>query len=389
MKKIILSIFILATLTVEAQEKQANQFVLNGTLNGVNTGMMYLYYSNDEDTRIKDSAAIVNGIFSFKGEIDEPTMAYLALKEEKRTNKNSVSFFLEPSEMAVQLLLNKFNDATFTGSKTQDEYAALQAKKNKVEKRWAVVMDTLTEVNKRSNVEYQKLKDWALLPYFAEMKDLDYTFFANHPQSPVTAFELGFHVTTLTLDSLEMFYNRLGKKIQQSNNGKHLAIEIQKLRAGSPGSIAANFKAIDINGSPISLSDFKGKYVLLDFWASWCVPCRASNPHMIKLYHQYHTKGLDIIGVSDDDSKPDAWKKAVAKDGVGIWHNVLRGFDKNKMEKGEKNEKDIAEKYGIHSLPTKILIDRKGAIIGRYDQGTDEEEKAMDAKLKSIFSAEE
>jgi len=289
---------------------------------------------------------------------------------------------MEPAMMTVILPLNKFGDATFTGSKTENEYASLQRKKQKIEERWQVVMDTLSEVNKRSNVEFQKLKDWVLQPYMAEMKDLDYNFFTSHPQTYVTANMLRYYVSSLTLDSLQMYYDRLGKKLQQTNDGKDLANQIQKLRGGSPGSMAKNFTTTDINGNKLSLSDFKGKYVLLDFWASWCVPCRASNPHLKELYTKYHDKGIEFIGISDDDSKPEAWHKAVEKDGL-TWRQVLRGFDMEKLMKNEPNPRDISEKYGISSLPTKILIDRSGKIIGRYS----EEEGPLDAKLKEIFGS--
>ena len=382
MNKQILSILIFTTFTAGAQQKTVSQFVLDGKLKGENTGMMYLYYSNSNNARVKDSATIANGKFSFRGKINEPTMAYLQLKEEKRSDNNSVSFFMEPSVMTAVLPLNKFSDATFTGSKTENEYAALQAKKQKIQERWKVVMDTLSEVNKRSNIEFQKLKDWVLQPYMAEMKELDYNFFANHPQSYVTANMLRYYVSSLPLDSLQMYYDKLGKKLQQTNDGKDLANEIQKLRGGSPGSMSKDFTATDINGNKLSLGDFKGKYVLLDFWASWCVPCRAGNPHLKELYAKYKDKGIEFIGVSDDDSKPDAWHKAVEKDGLP-WLHVLRGYDREKRMNNEPNEKDISEKYGISSLPTKILIDRSGKIIGRYS----EEEGPLDAKLKEIFGS--
>jgi thiol-disulfide isomerase/thioredoxin len=361
-------------------QKMNNRFILNGTVTGKDNGMMYLYYTNTDNKRAMDSAVIANGMFSFKGNISEPAMAYLQLKEEKRSQNNAASFFMEPSVMTVSLPLNNFKAAKFTGSEIQNEYAELTAKKQKVQERWKIVMDTLSAVNKRSNVEFQELKNWVLQPYEAEMKELDYDFFIKHPQSPVTANTLRFYVSSISLDSLQMFYNRLGKKTQQSADGKTLAHEIAKIRAGSPGSIAANFSTTDINDNKLSLSDLRGKYVLLDFWASWCVPCRKGNPHLKELYSQYKDRGFEIIGVSDDDSKPDAWHKAVEKDGLP-WKHVLRGFDMQKLMKNEPNEKDISEKYGIHSLPTKILIDPNGVIIGRYD----EQENALDEKLKEVF----
>jgi thiol-disulfide isomerase/thioredoxin len=123
---------------------------------------------------------------------------------------------------------------------------------------------------------------------------------------------------------------------------------------------------------------------LLDFWASWCVPCRKGNPHLLSLYSKYKDKGLEIIGVSDDDNNHEAWQKAVDKDGIGVWKHVLRGLDMKKRLAGEENESDISQYYGIHSLPTKILIDPNGIIIGRYGGGGESDE-AMDKKFAEIF----
>jgi thiol-disulfide isomerase/thioredoxin len=156
------------------------------------------------------------------------------------------------------------------------------------------------------------------------------------------------------------------------------------LPIGIPGSTAASFSTIDINGKPIKLSDFKGKYVLLDFWASWCVPCRKSNPHLIEIYHQYKAKGFDIIGVSDDDTRQMQWRNAVKHDSTGIWHQILRGAGKITAQKSSGNSKDLHQLYSIQSLPTKILIDPTGKIIGRYgDNDTTDDD--LDKKLKEIF----
>jgi thiol-disulfide isomerase/thioredoxin len=369
------------------RQKSNNQFVLEGQVTEGKDGWLYLYYDDADGKHVSDSAILQNGRFSFKGALNGPTMAALQLKEKQRSRGNSVDFFMEPSEMTVTLPLNKFEEATFTGSETQDGYAALETKIRHIRERWKIVMDTLSAVNKRSNFQFQELKDWVLVPYDAEINELHYAFFASHPQSVATAYYLAFSTNDLSLDSCQLFYDALGEKTQQTVWGKKVREYIEKLRGGSPGSVAKDFSTKDINGNQLALADFKGRCVLIDFWASWCLPCRKSSPHLLELYKQYHDKGLDIIGVSDDDDKPEAWKKAVAMDGVGIWHNVLRGYNGQKRMKNEPNEEDIHEKYGITELPTKILIDKNGVIIGRYDKGTDDEAAAMDKKLAEALTS--
>ncbi len=118
---------------------------------------------------------------------------------------------------------------------------------------------------------------------------------------------------------------------------------------------------------------------MLDFWASWCVPCRKGNPHLKELYAKYKEKGIEFVGIADDDRAEAKWKEAVAKDGTGIWKHVRRGL---KYENGVfDTSADISGNFGIHTLPTKILIDRDGKIIGRYG----EQEEELNKKLKEIF----
>jgi thiol-disulfide isomerase/thioredoxin len=301
--------------------------------------------------------------------------------------------------MTISLPAGDYRKAVVKGSKTQEEYEELERLKAPIQKEMEPLSKAYTKAGAAMNAAVRAGKPQNIIdtlryraaaihdqfePYFARMSQVDYDFFASHPQSYVTAFELRFHTGSLPLDSLKLFYDRLGP-VQQSASGREIASEIDKLQSGSPGSMAKDFSATELNGSQLTLSALKGKYVLIDFWASWCVPCRKSMPHVKELYARYKDKGLEVIGVSDDDRDSTAWKKAVDKDGTGIWHNVLRGLDWDKIRKHEKNERDISEKFGIHTLPTKILIDKEGKIIGRFDKGSEEEAEQLDRQLAQLL----
>jgi thiol-disulfide isomerase/thioredoxin len=397
MKKIILLSLLLSALHSTPQTKPGT-FIINGTIMGKNSGHIKLAYTGDDGKPKKDSAIVKDGNFVFKGTLSSPAMAFLMGDMQSRgdDDPNSTSFFLEPAVISISVKVNDFKKAVIQGSESQHELAEQEKMLEPVLQQ----MQLLNEAYNRDNNAYiqarnnkapdavldsmkEKLADLhnQFDPYQQQIAALNYSFFESHPRSYVTAYNLRYYTSSLPLDTLQMYYNNLGPVVQQSNSARAIAKEIEQLRSGSPGSMAKDFVAKDINKNDLALSAFKGKYVLLDFWASWCVPCRHSSPHLLELYKQYHDRGFDIIGIADDDNKPDEWKKAVAKDNVGVWHHVLRGLDWKKFENGEDNPADISNKFGVHSLPTKILIDKNGVIIGRYDKGTDEEVAAMDKKI--------
>jgi thiol-disulfide isomerase/thioredoxin len=386
-------LFLLMASGISAMSQKAkSEFILKGSVRGQPQGWMYLYYEGVDGKRIKDSTKISNGDFVFRGNIVDPTMGYLQLKEEKRDEAHATSFFLEPTVMTIQMDAGDFRKALVTGSATQRESEELTRLKEPIRKE----MEGLSNLYSKKGEEYRqavknKVDDPTLdslkeelariqggfEPYNRRMSKIDLDYFARHPRSQVTAYQMRFYVSRLPLDSLEAIYQRMGAT-QKTANGKLLAEEIRKMKSGSPGSPASVFSTKDINGKSLSLSDYRSKYVLLDFWASWCVPCRKGNPHLKQLYAKYKDRGLELIGISDDDSNPDAWRKAVEKDGLP-WMHVLRGL--KRVGDGYDRSKDISELYGIHTLPTKILISPQGIIVGRYS----EEEEELDKKLQEIF----
>lgn len=387
MKLLLFYSILLISAFASAQNKLTGQFVLQGTMLNEKTGQLFLSYQNHEGKYITDSAVVSNGSFSFKGKIDGPVMAVLATSTGGLSvdDPNLTELYLEPAAMKIVVSKNAFRDAKVTGSKTQSQNEELQRQINKIRNRWKTVMDTLYAVNKRSNVEFQELKNWVLKPYEQELSEISMSFLNKYPGSYATLTPLVSMSHEMSADTLRKYFSRFSERSRRSPMGRTIQEELERKTLGVPGVTAPNFSTTDIDGKNLSLSDYKGKYVLLDFWASWCVPCRKGNPHLLNVYAKYKDKGFEIIGIASDDGKEEAWKKAVAQDKIGVWKHILSGFDMEKLMRNEKNDKHIGKKYGVATLPTKILIDPNGMIIGRYGE-SEEDNKAMDKELEKVFN---
>jgi thiol-disulfide isomerase/thioredoxin len=399
MKNYLLTLLLLAG--IHQAKAQDGSFTLQGKIKGQSSGLLKLSYPTEDGGYIQDSTAIQSGKFQFKGKVAGPVMAYIvgAVKSQGFDDPNMATFFIEPGKLSMDLTAGDFKNLKLKGSKTQDELVALNLLKKTQLEQMRVLSAAYDKANMiyiaarkagKSETELEVLKEAAntekdkMDPLREEMDKIDIEYIRTHPDSDYAAYALSWKVSSLPIKESELLYAKLSDRIKQSSYGKKIADEIKSLQGGSPGGVASLFSSVDISGQPISLADFKGKkYVLLDFWASWCVPCRKGNPHLLSLYSKYKDKGLEIIGVSDDDSNHEAWKKAVAKDQIGVWKHVLRGLKMvgNTFDKSN----DISEPYAIHTLPTKILIDKNGIIIGRYGGGGENDE-AMDKKLAEIFN---
>lgn len=382
MKRIIcvVSLPLVLSQLVTAQKK----FSIAGTVTGNAPAKYYLQYSNGTKY-VTDSAEVKNGRFSFAGTLLQPAPGVVsaALIRNMTGNKKEQAYlFLEPAAMTINIANGDLSTIVLKGSVSNDENVQLEKEKEAATAKYKPLLDALK--NEKDHDKAGAIRE-QLAPYFNTNSQLSRKFIREHHNSFLSLYLMRFEIGSMTLDSAKYYYNSLNTALQKSKDGLDIAKEIKSLEQGSPGSVAFNFSKKDINDQPLSLSDFKGKYVLVDFWASWCVPCRAGNPHLLELYKQYKEKGFEVISVSDDDRNHDAWKKAVEKDGIGVWKHVLRGLDMNKRMKNESNPEDISEHFGIHSLPTQILIDPKGIIIARYGGGGEEHE-ALDAKLKEVFN---
>lgn len=384
-----------------AMAGEGKPFTLKGKIKGADNKYIQLTYTSDSRVYKTDSALIKKGSFEFKGNLEHPIMAMLNIPTngEARWDRKAVAqVFIEPGQLKIQLEMGAFDKAKLSGSKTQDEYESLKASQQADFDKLEPLGAEYNKLNEEYIAEMRAKKDSAVLeglktkmeglrddmePFHENISASDEKFMLSHPDSYVSAYLFSSRVNRYPYEKGFAVYNSFSEPIKQSGYGKQALKELEEIKMGSPGSTAYVFTKNDINGEKLNLADYKGKYVLVDFWASWCVPCRKGNPHLKKLYNQYKNRGFEIIGISDDDGNHAAWKKAVDQDGIGIWKHVLRGFNMEKRMKNEKNPDDISDYYGISSLPTKILINKEGVIIGRYGS----EEAELDAKLAEVMPA--
>ncbi|AWK05735.1 thioredoxin [Flavobacterium crocinum] len=377
----------------EAQGK----YKIDGTVTGLKEGKIYVLNGNK-----KDSVKVSKGKFQINGKIEDPVEYIVIAKtlDQRKMNEKYASFYIEAVPMTVQINYADLSSAKLKGSKTQDDIYKYNAGIEKIKSKYKKELDQFDAVRKKYDDARTAKKSEEVLeaiknedsdardrlePMNKECEKAAFQFMKDNPKSYYSMYLLRSNSRNLKYDEAKAFYDSFNPLYKKGELAKYLEKEIENMKKGIPGALAGPFNTKDINGNPIKLDDFKGKYVLIDFWASWCVPCRKGNPHLLKLYAEYKPKGLEILGVSDDDRDHDKWKKAVEKDGIGVWKHVLRGLQFKEGTHEKINiDQDIDEGYNIHVLPTKILVGPNGIIVARYDG--EEDEAKMDEDLKKIFT---
>jgi len=371
MKRLFFCLLLLLPALAFAQVPQP--FNVVGKFGNLNA-KIYLGYQLGSN-KVLDSAQAVNGNFEFKGTLIYPSLAILVIdfngvgvsKLDVGPNADKLAFYIDKGTTNIQSPDSAYK-AKIIGSPINDQYLKLLALNDEAgAKTSALMTEQVKMVNDPANANkpvdqnalQAKLKV-IQADYHAKLKNL----IQSNPNSYLSLLTIGtLGGPSPDPNELLPVLDGLSKELKETETARSMRSSLESLKATANGAMAPDFEQADTLGHPVRLSSFRGKYVLLDFWASWCGPCRQENPNVVRVFNKYKNKNFTIIGVSlDRPGATFAWTEAIKSDHLGGWTQLSDLKFWNNA---------VARLYYVQSIPKNFLIDPAGKIIAQDLRGDD------------------
>lgn len=373
MKRTMLLSLLLPLLFACAEEQSGTKIVINAQNYGAEA--INLVWRTPDGEMKREPLTLENGSASIEIEIPEATQINLVSQDPRSriTMERGIipgpgfTFYAENGKITISFDGDKWPELTIKGGKLNSdmnrywkEMGPLEAKGFEATRR-RVAGDDQEGSEGIENIQKEQLRVMKM-------------FIDNNPNSALSLDLLSRIYLSFELNEIEAQFNKLGTNVKASEKGVSLAQKIERDKSSLPGNPAPQFTKKDKDGNNVSLSNFAGKYLLIDFWGTWCGPCRQSHPHLVALYQKYSPMGLAFLNVAQEgnsDPRP-GWLKAIEEDGL-VWTQILN-------DEG-KGECDVVTLFSISAFPSKILIDPQGVIVAKWIGDTPE----VDEKLLEIF----
>lgn len=331
-------------------------FTVKGDVRELKDGdKLYLSYRLN-DVLHKDSTVARNGSFQFSGKTNSIAMASISARENPFGDidilHNNLNFYIEPGNITITGM-DSLKYATAGGTSNNRDFTELRDPLRPFYKQLVQLSDSFDalpaekqkypEQIAANRIAYYRIKD--------QMAPLQFSFINKHPGSYISLVTLQGMLNQIDINAVDNAYQSLSVALKTSPEGAAFYKKIAAAKKSRTGSIAGDFELPDNNGKMVKLSGQRGKYVLVDFWASWCIPCRQENPNLKAAFERYRSKNFSIISVSiDGRGEKTAWLEAIKKDNLP-WTQLLDAHQK------------VRDQYGVTYIPANFLLDPTGHII--------------------------